>query len=84
MNVHQDVVKAITVLNKSFVTRIAKLITIACTLPVAVTATARRTSFAKETKASVTSVMIIQNASLEYVNNISVSLLLRTTGRNKY
>jgi hypothetical protein len=84
MNVQQDVAKAITVLNKSFATRIAKLITIACTQPVAVMATARRTSYAKGTKVLVTSVMIILNVSLEYVNNISVSLLLRTTGRNKY
>ena len=84
MNAHQDVAKAITVLNKSFATRIAKLITIACTQPVAVMATARRTSYAKGTKVLVTNVMIILNVSLEYVNNISVSLLLRTTGRNKY
>ena len=84
MNAHQDVAKAITVLNKSFVTRIAKPITIACTQPVAVMATAHRTLYAKGTKALVTSLMTIQNASLEYVNNISVSLLLRTTGRNKY
>ena len=84
MNVRQDVAKAITVLNKSFVTRIAKLITIACTQPVAVTATVLRTSSAKETKALVTSVMTIQNALLEYVNNISASLLLRMTGRSKY
>ena len=62
MNVPQDVVKAIAAPNKQCATRIAKAITTACTPPVAATATAPKTSFAKATKAQGIRVTRIQSA----------------------
>ena len=83
-NVRHGVARVIIAQNKSFVTKIAKVIVIVCIPRVAVMDIALKTSFVKVIRVSVIHVISILNASQEYVNNISVLPHHKMIGKNKY
>ena len=83
-NVRHGVARVIIAQNKSFVTKIAKVIVTVCIPRVVAMDIALKTSFVKVIRASVIHVISILNASQEYVNNISVLLHHKMIGKNKY
>jgi len=83
-NVRHGVARVIIAQNKSFVTKIAKVIVTVYIPHVAVMDIALKISFVKVIRVSVIHVISILNASQEYVNNINVLLHHKMIGKNKY
>ena len=83
-NARHGVARVIIAQNKSFATKIAKVIVTVYIPPVAVMATAPKISYVKVIKASVIPAMSIPNALQDYANNINVLQHHKTIGKNKY